>query len=182
MSRILNSPIFSVHPQIGNPIVRSDLHRLILPWLHSAFKINPGCQHDDQGISASPNNPLVIMWMTTRQVMTSPKPLDSKPLCCCIPRINRFYGEAIKQTNVGSYVRCPTPRKLQGPVDSGPVWAKAVSLGGCGGWWGRGLCGLYEYGGKGFTNIFFGPKAYQISVGMTMTTFWLSSNSLFVLY
>ena len=53
LSSVMRRPIFSVYPKRGNPVVRKDLHRRIEP----REKIS--------------NNPLYIMWTTTRYDMTN---------------------------------------------------------------------------------------------------------------
>jgi len=53
LSSVMRRPIFSVYPKRGNPVVRKDLHRKIEP----REKIS--------------NNPLYIMWTTTRYDMTN---------------------------------------------------------------------------------------------------------------
>ena len=52
LSNVLQLPVFSVYPHLGNTFVRTNLHRLILPRVcaeENAIKV-----------------PLVIMWTTTR--------------------------------------------------------------------------------------------------------------------
>ena len=47
-------PIFSVYPNLGNPFVRSDLHRLVLPTVLEGD---------------SRQKPLLIMWTSTRDIV-----------------------------------------------------------------------------------------------------------------
>ncbi|KAK7110778.1 hypothetical protein V1264_014599 [Littorina saxatilis] len=160
VSSILKSPVFSVHPQTGNPIVRFDLHRLILPRLHSALKVTPGCQHDDQGISATPNNPLVIMWTTTRQDMTKehwianhfvvavPETTDSVGKQSARPMSDQMFdvpppGECKGLWVLVQYERKPYPGVVV-EVDGEEVYVDCMNA-----------------VGKGFTNTFFWPKTYQ---------------------
>lgn len=56
LSSVLNVPIFSVYPQFGNPNVRKDLHRLILP------------RRDKTRI-----NPVFILWTSTRHKEMKPE-------------------------------------------------------------------------------------------------------------
>ena len=52
LSNVLQLPVFSVYPHLGNTIIRTDLHRLILPRVCA----------EENAMKA----PLVIMWTTTR--------------------------------------------------------------------------------------------------------------------
>ncbi|XP_070182136.1 uncharacterized protein [Littorina saxatilis] len=51
LSTVLQMPIFSAYPNCGNPFVRADLHRLVMPRIDTA---NP------------PGEPLIVMWTSTR--------------------------------------------------------------------------------------------------------------------
>ncbi|KAL8609055.1 hypothetical protein ACOMHN_059868 [Nucella lapillus] len=52
-------PLFSAYPQLGNPVVRADLHRLVLPRLPKSGMPN----------GVSDEDPLVVMWSSTRHDM-----------------------------------------------------------------------------------------------------------------
>lgn len=56
LSNVLNTRLFSVYPNLGNPNVRKDLNR----WIHP---------RQPCGISKTDNQPAFIMWTSTRQDM-----------------------------------------------------------------------------------------------------------------
>ncbi|KAL8600088.1 hypothetical protein ACOMHN_051634 [Nucella lapillus] len=158
VSSILKSPLFSVHPQLGNPIVWCDLHRLILPRLHSTSTITPGCQHDDQGIPATPNNPPVIMWTTTREDMTK-EHWNPNHFVVALPETPDSVGKQSSSSMPDQIFDVPPPEECKGlwvlvqydrklypgvDVDGEEVYVDCMNA-----------------VGKGFTNIFFWPKIYQ---------------------
>ena len=57
LATVLQRPVFSVYPQLGNPGVRADLHRLVLPRPFSNTFVP--CKE-----------PLMIMWTSNRHDMT----------------------------------------------------------------------------------------------------------------
>jgi hypothetical protein len=55
LSSVLNTPVFSIYPKLGNPRVRLDLNRVVLPRNYSNSEINP----------------VYIFWTSTRSDMNS---------------------------------------------------------------------------------------------------------------
>lgn len=150
VSSILKSPVFSVHPRLGNPFVRFDLHRLILPRPQNAL----GC-HDNV---ATPNNPLVIMWTTTRQDMTKGHWVGNH-FVVAVPDETDSLGDQARRSD--QMFDIPPPEECNGlwvlvQYDRKPypgvveeVDGEEISV------------NCMNAVGKGFTNSFFWPQTYQ---------------------
>ena len=69
LASVLKRPVFSAYPCLGNPTVRADLHRLVLPRLDPNISTTSALDaHDDKEVHQTP---LVVMWTSTRNDMTN---------------------------------------------------------------------------------------------------------------
>ena len=69
LASVLKRPVFSAYPCLGNPTVRADLHRLVLPRLDPNISTTLALDaHDDKEVHQTP---LVVMWTSTRNDMTN---------------------------------------------------------------------------------------------------------------